>query len=213
MPYGDTLDKIFEKYFAPVCSSPFTYKGKTYHPAPLRVSPLLFRGFTCSEFCGACCNGLFTLDCLPFERVFGDFEERTVLVNGKPYSVFTNFQKENTTGSCSYLNRTNGRCGIHTESPLGCDFELIRFLISETPTARPHQLTQKLYGRGWAMTKVDGTRGAECEMTPPDDHSKFEVWRKLHRLLSWARYFELETRLPQIIDWVKTGPHEDPLII
>ena len=64
---GDFIDKIVTRYFACVTGEEFTYKGKTYKPRPLRISPLIFRGYTCPAVCGACCTR-FSLDYLPQER-------------------------------------------------------------------------------------------------------------------------------------------------
>jgi hypothetical protein len=89
---------------------------------------------------------------------------------------------------------------------MSCDFELIRFICSKDKTL----LTQKLFGRGWNMLRVDGERGALCSMTPPSPETIEEVLRKLHRLKRWADYLRLDTWLPEVIAWARFGPYDHP---
>jgi hypothetical protein len=58
---------------------------------------------------------------------------------------------------------------------------------------------------------VDGKRGALCEMLPADSSTVAEVLRKLERLKQWAIHLGIETRLDEIITWVKDGPWDQPL--
>lgn len=204
----DSVDKIIQTYFACVTKNSFVYKNKTYFPKPLRVSPLLFRGFTCPENCGACCSRL-TLDYLSSEKHPRDLKERDVVFNGKHYTVFSDLQNESIDYHCKYLNKKDGRCAIHECSPFSADFELIRFLHSKTFNT----LTQKLYGRGWAMLKFNKKeRGALCKMTPTSEHIKKEIIRKFQRLKEWANYFELDTCIDEILEYVATGPHNKAVL-
>jgi hypothetical protein len=61
------------------------------------------------------------------------------------------------------------------------------------------------------MLRVDDKRGAKCEMRPSSERSTLEVLRKLKRLRTWANHFGLSTRLDPILEWVKAGPHKEPL--
>lgn len=211
MSFSDSIDKVIG-YFGAVTRVPFSYKGKDYGPHPLIVSPLIFRGFTCPATCGGCCPR-FSLDYLPSETKPPTAQAREISfrTSGKSRGVpiFSDLQK---TGDhfCANLNREDGRCQIYEIRPFSCDFELIRFLVS-VKGDRPNHLTQKLFGRGWAMQRVDGKRGARCEMTPADAATVSEVVRKLTRLKQWCDHFNLVTWLPEIIDWAKTGPHHEPL--
>lgn len=63
------------------------------------------------------------------------------------------------------------------------------------------------------MLRIDGERGALCEMTDPDDFTKAEVLRKLRRLEEWSTHFGIKTKLGAIMEWVATGPHDEPLRI
>jgi hypothetical protein len=61
------------------------------------------------------------------------------------------------------------------------------------------------------MQRVDKGRGAKCEMLPATKESCEEVVRKLERLKLWANYFDVETHLATIINWVRQGPHSEAL--
>jgi hypothetical protein len=98
---------------------------------------------------------------------------------------------------------------IHGQHPFSCDFELIRFISFRHNV----NLTQKLFGRGWAMKRIDGGKGALCEMVEPDGHSVAEVVRKLEKLKQWANHFGIQTRLDIIIEWARTGPWNQPLYV
>lgn len=209
MPMRDSLDKVITVYFACVTAETFSYKGKTYGPRPLRVSPGIFRGFTCPPGCAGCCPR-FSLDYLPEEKWpgLGVVEARNVDFNGRRVLVFSDLQADHNGYHCRHV-KEDGRCAVHGRQPFSCDFELLRFIEFQDQT-RPNFLNQKLFGRGWAMRRVDGERGARCEMTEPTDETVREVVRKLLRLQQWAINFGLRTKLPAIIDWVATGPHKDP---
>lgn len=184
---ADSVDKIVTRYFACLTRAPFTYKGKEYLPKPVTVSPLLLRGYTCPEGCGACCLK-FSLDYLPSEDRPKGCAPRCIDFNNKEVVVYTDFQPNNDGTYCRHLRREDGRCGIYPVRPFSCDFELIRPLIFKEET-RPNSLTQKLYGRQWNMPRVDGERGGLCEMTPVTQETRTEVVRKLKRLRLWEEHF------------------------
>ena len=213
MAQTDSLDKIIGTYFACVTIMPFTYKDKVYKPRTLRVSPHIFRGFTCPAGCGGCCPR-FSLDYLPEELKPDSLPTsgREVLVNDKPFVIYSDLQKDHNNHHCKNLNMDNGRCGIHGRQPFSCDFELIRF-IEFQDVDHPNYVTQKLFGRGWQMLRVDGERGALCEMTPVDYHTINEAIRKFKRLKQWTDYFEIKTKIPVIIKWLEDGPHTEPLLV
>lgn len=210
MPFTDSCDKIITTYFHAVTRQSFKYKKKTYNPKLLIVSPYLFRGYCCPEGCGACCHHEYTLDYIPseFKHQRMQTEDRKILFDGREVLVQSNLnQNANNGGYCRYLNRDNGRCGVHTGHPFSCDFELLRFVHHEDKAI----LTQKLFGRGWAMLRIDGTRGAECSkigLTPIDKPNADDAYRKLQRLKEWVEYFGIKEHcLDQVIEWARTGPH------
>lgn len=214
----DSVTKVVTQYFAAVTKEPFTYQGKSFEPKNLRVSPGIFtRTMVCVADCGGCCKKL-TVDFLPGEDLHVDFRKHAKKhefeFNGKTIFVNRDDQSENGGYFCRYLNHDNARCGIHGQHPFSCDFELLRFSMMSAP-ARPNQLTHRPFGRGWNMRLVDESRGALCEWNDApegDPAHQADVVRKLKRLKDWTDYFGIETCLPEIIEWVETGPHKEPLI-
>ncbi len=172
------------------------------------VSPLLLRGHTCPASCGACC-GSFTLDYLPTEQSAPSATLRVIEVDGRSVPVFSDRQSDVDDRWCRHLERASGRCRIYERRPFACDFELIRLLCYDDKVV----LIQKQYGRAWAMMRLDGARGAACDMLAPDRRTIAEVIRKLTRLDEWAAHFGVSTCLPQIIEWVRSGDHGVPLRI
>lgn len=210
MLQNDSVEKVITRYFAAVSKVSFTYGGTVYPRKPLRVTPNLLRGYTCPAMCGGCCFN-FSLDYLPSEmeltRPLASIpqKQRFVEFNGKNIEIWTDWQKENTSNRCKNLNPKDGRCRIHGWHPFTCDFELIRTLAFED-ASRPNVLTQKLYGRGWSYPRVDGGKGALCEMTPPTKETIADVIRKLERLKQWTDHFGLtKTWIPEIIQLIKSG--------
>lgn len=226
MTMVDSIDKIVTSYFKAVAREKFTYKNKEYKPVELHVSPLICRGYTCPAKCGACCPR-FSLDYIPSEmlsviaqrsllpraaRVLGTLPRvllhpeklRVISFNGHFIRVYTDAQHEHNKHHCKHLNMEDARCGIYTYRPFSCDFELIRFLHYDKQHIA--NLTQKLFGYGWKMTRIDGDRGALCEMLPPTPETVADVVRKLTRLKQWTDHFKLATCLPAVIDWVQTSP-------
>lgn len=191
----DTLDKIVTSYFATLTAEPFSYGGKEYLPRDVHVSPGILRGYTCPAMCGGCCPR-FSLDYIAPDGVPSGIKHpltlRVVEFNGREVEVWSDMQRDHSNPKCRNLNLDDGRCGIHGFQPFSCDFELLRSIIQEkSPRA---DFTQKLYGRGWAMMRVDGERGALCEMLPPTPDSIAEVDRRLGRLETWMTHFGLNPK-------------------
>jgi len=153
------------------------------------------------------------MDYIPSEDPpVGFAEERLISFDGREVSVRTISQPKELTEpnglppKCRFLDRSNGRCGIHGHHGFSCDFELVRFIRrepSEKQSFTSVNLTSQKYGRGWSMKRVDGGTGAQCEMIPANPETARDVYRKLLRLKEWTDYFGLETRLPKILEWVE----------
>lgn len=191
MAERDSLDKIVTSYFATLTAQPFEWNGKIYSPRDLWVSPGIVRGFTCPAGCGGCCPR-FSLDYIAKDGIpkGHPLKMRKVEFDGRIVNVWSDMQKDHESLKCRNLNHDDGRCGIHGFQPFSCDFELLRSLTFEG-TARS-TFTQKLFGRGWAMMRVDGERGALCEMTPADPNTVADVDRRLKRLTTWMKHFGLD---------------------
>lgn len=215
----DSTDKIITRYFATFTKKPFTYKGKTYEPSILAVSPMLLRGVDCPAGCGGCCRK-FSLDWLPKERAkvkkagydMGRVKPRDIEFDGRVVRIISDTQEDTDQYWCRNLGADNGRCGIHTFSPMSCDFELIRTI--QTREDLPNRLTQKLFGRGWAMKRItDGERGSMCSMTGVTDETIKSVIRRLKRFQGWADHFGVETWVPTIIEKVEHGIWEGQMFL
>lgn len=208
MVQRDSFDKIVERYFHAVACEEFEYKGKIYPVVPLLVSPLIFRGYTCPPMCGGCCPR-FSLDYIPGDSRPNGTPRRWIRFNKLSYTVWSDTQEDHGDHFCRNLDKDQGRCGIHGKQPFSCDFELLRFHFYQDRVI----LNQQLFGRGWNFLRVDGERGALCEMIPFTPEWKEDLLRRLKRLSTWATYFGLSHSVEEIIAWVKTGPHLEPLLV
>lgn len=151
----------------------------------LIISPGFYRDYTCPPHCGGCCPK-FSLDYFEgprwnlFKELYpekvGDFVEREV--NG--VKVFSNLQKQNKSPKCMYLYHPTGRCTVHKANPFTCEFELNKFMVRGDKT----YLINRLFGRGWNMSRTDGGRGARCEMLP-FNYDKFRRDVELLNELYW----------------------------
>lgn len=208
--YVNSLDKIVFSYLGAVASRSFVYecngKAKMVRAKPLSVSPTIFRGYTCPPACGACCQR-FSLVYLPSEPHPYPLKRFTARFDGRPVELFHDPQDDHQNRYCRNLKLDDGRCVIHGKHPFTCDFELIRVHMSHDKV----RMGLQLYGRAWAMMRIDGERGAQCEILPASPHHLRETSRKLKRLYQWASHMGVETHLPRIIQWVDTGPHKEPL--
>lgn len=161
---------------------------------------MLLRGFTCPIGCGGCCPR-FSLDYLPHENRPSNTTARDIDFDGRRVPIYSDLQLDHGDHFCRNLNRADGRCNIYQVRPFSCDFELIRFFVSEDST----RLSQQLFGRGWQFLTITGERGARCTMTPIDPATIKESIRKLNRLEMWASHFQIRTWVPEIINWIYSG--------
>lgn len=215
----DSVDYIVSQYFGTLTKVPFTYKGKTYQPHPLVVSPLMFRDFNCPSGCGACCNMVVYLPYIPLESIAPEFRGEWVEVefNGSKFRIFQDRQDDRTLTHCRYLRTEDGRCSLHRfqgegrEQPLGCDISYIATNIQEG--VKPSRMINRLPGRLSARKRVtDGGRGGLCTMSNFSKDTIPELLRKLDRVKVWLEYFRLtETIEPELRHWIETGPHSEPL--
>lgn len=202
MPRRDSLDKIVLSYFAAITSHPFVWRDEVVEPMALSWSSTLLRGFTCPAMCGGCCP-TFSLDYLPdhIEPHPYPLEERIVQFDGREVTVYEDSQDANRGPRCQHLNSQDGRCGIHGRQPFSCDFELIRF----SRHSNGWRVSERLFGRGPLMKRVDGGVGALCEITPADPETALDVARRLDRLTIWADYFGLRRHRSRLLaDYCRT---------
>lgn len=151
---------------------------KSLEEEVLVLSNLFFRDYTCPSHCGGCCPR-FSLDYVKDSDRWNEFKTKYPqhlhrfkerIIDGQVFMSDT--QEDHNDYHCRNLNKENGRCMIHEANPFSCEFELMKLgrhpgtyrksLNTESFTI----LTKKLFGRGWAMKRIDGERGALCEMIP-----------------------------------------------
>lgn len=202
--FNDSVGKIIEIYFACVTDEPFEYNRKTFHPQPLRISETLRCDFNCLASCGGCCPR-FSLDYLPTEEHPSGALLRTVDFNGKTLQIYSDVQPGNESHFCQYLNG-DARCKIHQLRPFSCDFELIRFRRTFDSKGMNY-VGCFPFGRGWSFLKIDGNRGARCTHFPKNRGNRAiqNNIRKFERLKQWTDWFEIQTKIPLIIEWLRYG--------
>lgn len=198
-PARDTFDKVVASYFSALTKRPFMFRGQTFKPKPLTLSPLLLRGHTCPEKCGACC-ARGSLDYLPSEAHPPSVDFRTVEFDGQAFALLSDLQRDRTVLKCRHLQYDTGRCDIYDVRPMVCDVELVKFLHYEEQAV----LLSKLYGRYPVMLRVDGWKGTRCEMLPGSQETMIEILRKLRRLRDWCLYFGLDSWIDDVITWIET---------
>lgn len=154
MPQRDSIHKILG--YIEACQNEF-----------LIVSPGFFRDYTCPAHCGGCCP-TFTLDYFEgfrwemFKQLYPDKVDDFVKREVNGATVYSNLQTENKSPKCMYLYHPTGRCTVHEANPFSCEFELNKFMVRDNKT----YLINRLFGRGWNMSRTDGGRGARCKMLP-----------------------------------------------
>tara|TARA_R110002167_G_scaffold143936_7_gene333535 strand:+ start:301 stop:939 length:639 start_codon:yes stop_codon:yes gene_type:complete len=168
------------------------------------LSRLFFRDYSCPAKCGGCCLK-FSLDYFEgerwekFKKLYPEkvsrFEKRTV----DGVTVWTDWQKDNDTRWCRNLDMKDGRCGIHKSNPFSCEFELIKFMDKSSKT----HLIKKLFGRGWQFERVDGGKGALCEMLPFDKTKIERDVELLEELDDYGDRFKIKTKLKRIIAFLR----------
>ncbi len=197
---NDSVEKIITSYFAGVTLEPFTYKNKEYFPKSLVLTRNLLRGYSCNN-CGGCCGIKFSLDYLPSDSTPKGVKGRIINFNGRDIKILSDMQENNDTKRCQYNSMETGYCTVHTMRPFSCDFELTRFTLSALEH-KCNYASVRLYGRGWNLTRIDGQKGAKCEIRPMSAHDKKDLIRKFLRLQTWCEYFGIKNKCKQIIEFI-----------
>jgi hypothetical protein len=159
----------------------------------------LFRRFHCAAGCTACCQK-FTLDYTPSEFMTmvqhkEGFSERTVWVNGKKKTVYTNDQNQNPICDFLTVKKPWGGlgCAQWPAPPLSCISAPQLQFIQMRPGST--YILKKPFGRAWAMTPTP-----KCEFIATDDIEEMgiqDMLSILDRFQEWARYFGIKTCLKE----------------
>lgn len=203
--YQDSLNKI-ESYLKALCVH------------QVKLSPLFYRDYSCPAGCGGCCPK-FSLVYFPgerwerFKKEYPDlvkrFHLRFVKVAGQlPQEIYEDTQSDNMNHHCINLDMQTGRCKIHTSNPFSCEFELMKVSTIKDKT----YLINKLFGRGWALTKIDGERGAMCKMKDFSYEKFLRDVSLLKELYEYSIKLNYDTILPEVLayfefndQWFKEG--------
>lgn len=207
----DSTDRIVS-YFHALSRVPFSYKGQTYHPYDrLVVSNKVFRSYSCPSGCGACCMAVSLVwDDAPSD--LSDRVEQHWFTIGDTSLPFWQYKQQGSGGRfCDFLNQSDGRCGVYSNRPLPCRFELFKFVHGvSSSTARA---MVKLPGRNWALTRIDGQRGAQCEILPYDRALTETHIRDLRIIAGWMARFNLANDALAVVKYLETSSGVDDLRI
>ncbi len=173
----------------------------------LVLSKLFFRSYSCPSGCGGCCPK-FSLDYFEgserwekFKELYPEQVSRFVRREVNGAIIYTDFQLDNPGHHCRNLDHSNGRCKIHESNPFSCEFELNKFVYYKG--RETSVLINRLFGRGWQMLRVDGERGALCEMLP-FDYEKYRRDLALLKELQWiSKLWGKKTKLGWVINFLE----------
>lgn len=158
---------------ASFCMEPFE---DIIPPKILAVSQTFWRDYTCPPVCGGCCKP-FSMDLSEYQYQLllenypeksNFFEKRKINIFGNDIDFYSNYSEQKKIfdkgvgQKCQFLDKQTGRCGIYLARPLLCRLELNKFIFRQKESRVIIQ--KKLFGRGWAFSRVDNGRGALCEM-------------------------------------------------
>ncbi len=173
----------------------------------LVVSKMFFRDYTCPAGCGGCCPR-FSLDYFEgprwekFKELYPEQVERFIKREVNGVTVYTDFQNDNPNHHCRNLDMSNGRCKVHKSNPFTCEFELMRFITRKTQGTT--YLMNRLFGRGWALTRVDGKKGALCQMLPFNKEKFHRDLELLDELEDYGIRMKIKSNLNKAIKYLKS---------
>lgn len=175
----------------------------------LEISPLIGRDMGgCDKICGGCCKKVSLVYDTSSER-WKDFTELYsekvkdfTYKKVKNLSIAENTQESNNSNFCQYLNMDTGYCGVYKARPLMCEFTPFKFKFY---SSGKRVLTSETYGRKHSFTRVNGLKGATCEL------SGFELRRLkvdinlLRETIAIGEKLEMDTKgMKNIVDVLST---------
>ena len=104
---------------------------------------------------------------------------------------------------CRHLDLESGLCGVHSASPFTCCFELLKVRVRKGSSTT---LTAQLFGRGWSYKRVDGGKGALCEMLPFTPDRYLDNIQLMKEMQEWAVALgEPVGAIPDAIAWLEAN--------
>ena len=203
----NSFDRIVS-YFHALSNETFDYEDQYYQPyKQLVVSPLVFRSYKCPPNCGACCKPVKLI----WEQPFGfnaKVHKLCIKNNSKKMYCY-----DSTNRYCDWLNLKDGRCKIHEFAPLPCKLELFKFAHYESEGIVRARVTTP--GRKWALTRVDGAKGALCEMSNERDEGLIKSHISLLKTLGcWMDEFDISHDVNEVVDYLLTqNINSFPLVV
>lgn len=178
--------------------------------APIvELSAGFFRDYTCPAGCGGCCKAV-SLEYLKdsdrwreFEEIYPEHVSMFEEVEFKGQIVMKYDNEDHGDRFCHFLDKENGRCGIHMNAPFPCKFALSKF-IDRTNTTGKSYLNTTAYGRGWAFLQIDRkTRGAMCEVIDFNYDKFLKDLEKLKELREFGVKLNMPSKLKYIIEYLE----------
>lgn len=170
----------------------------------VQLSPKFFRSYQCTEKCCACCPK-FSLDYFAGERWDGfkaHYPDKLKFFTGRAFSgvqVYSDFQRDNESYFCRFLDLTTGKCTIHNYNPFSCKFEIIKVNKFKDGGI----LIKKKFSRGWNMKRLDKEKGALCKILPFNYLEFLEDISLLCELNEIGNQFGIKTKLTPIINFLE----------
>ncbi len=172
----------------------------------LILSKMFFRDYSCPAGCGGCCPK-FSLDYFEgserWERFKKLYPEKLHFFKRREVDgvvIWSDLQEDNPNHHCKNLNMENGRCTIHDANPFTCEFELNKFVTYKKDSRAV--LINRLFGRGWQLKKIDGTRGAMCQMLPFSFEKFLRDLKLLKELLWISKKLNIKSKLGYVIKYL-----------
>ncbi len=143
-------------------------------------------------------------------------EETIYVVNERRKVFFVDNQGDVKDEWCRYLDRQNGGCQLHDDAikPLVCHLEgfMKIYVFEQSNIAR---MRTGLPGRSGQMSRIDGGRGARCKVKKKlfTNGQKNVLMKGLLNLQEWMSFFDIQNDLDSVIEYILTGPHDEPLQI
>lgn len=201
MQNPNSFDRIVS-YFRALAREPFEYRGKLFEPySKLIVTPSAFRSYSCPERCGACCMRCTLVFWTKPTNISTELE--FLNVNGRALPFFVDRQQDvvgEMMGKCRHLALETGRCGIYEQRPLPCRLELFKFAHFTKRKVAYARVTRP--GRAWQLLRIDGQRGAHCQIAPYDPEVTKTHIRDLVILGEWMDALAVPNDAQQLANWL-----------